>query len=192
LILLAAALEQIGGDEACAEADALRLTLEGSIEIVEQCEVRATATLERLRSAAAAQSRRRAVLEGLASLGYEVSEQMETAWVANGRVVLRQPARPGYGVEIGGGADAGRVQVRTVAFRDAGAAPDAARDRDAETLWCGEFGELRERFASAGGEIVIEQALGIGVAPLRAVGAIAEPPRDAQAELAQTIERRLK
>jgi hypothetical protein len=38
----------------------------------------------------AAVERRRAVLEGLASLGYEVSEGMATAWVKQGRVVLRK------------------------------------------------------------------------------------------------------
>jgi hypothetical protein len=38
----------------------------------------------------AAVERRRAVLEGLASLGYEVSEGMATAWVKEGRVVLRK------------------------------------------------------------------------------------------------------
>jgi hypothetical protein len=38
----------------------------------------------------AAEERRRAVLEGLAALGYEVSEGMATAWVDSGRVVLRK------------------------------------------------------------------------------------------------------
>ena len=51
----------------------------------------------------AAEERRRAVLEGLASLGYEVSEGMATAWVTGGRVVLRKAANPGYGVELSGG-----------------------------------------------------------------------------------------
>jgi hypothetical protein len=42
----------------------------------------------------AAEERRRAVLEGLASLGYEVSEGMATAWVEGGRVVLERPLVP--------------------------------------------------------------------------------------------------
>ena len=94
--------------------------------------------------------------------------------------MLRQTARPDYGVEIGGGGDAGRVQLRTVAFREATAVPDAARDRDAETIWCGELGELRERFAQDGGEIRIEQALGVGAAPLRSVGSLSEPVQPVQ------------
>ena len=57
--------------------------------------------------AMAAEERRRAVLEGLASLGYEVSEGMATAWVKDGRVVLRKAANPGYGVELSGGSTVG-------------------------------------------------------------------------------------
>jgi hypothetical protein len=42
----------------------------------------------------AAEERRRAVLEGLSALGYEVSEGMATAWVEGGRVVLRKARQP--------------------------------------------------------------------------------------------------
>ncbi|YCI88526.1 hypothetical protein M1D99_12320 [Pseudomonas sp. R3-41] len=38
----------------------------------------------------AALARREAVLDGLASLGYEVREGMATAWVETGKVVLRK------------------------------------------------------------------------------------------------------
>src|SRR5262249_48092736 len=59
-------------------------------------------TQEDLRTLAA-DARRRAVLRGLASLGYEVSEGMATAWVQGGQVVLRKAANPDYGVELAGG-----------------------------------------------------------------------------------------
>ncbi|MCS3933008.1 hypothetical protein M2175_008039 [Bradyrhizobium elkanii] len=42
----------------------------------------------------AAEERRRAVLEGLAGLGYEVSKGMATAWVQNGQIVIRKAANP--------------------------------------------------------------------------------------------------
>jgi hypothetical protein len=64
----------------------------------------------------AAEERRRAVLEGLASLGYEVSEGMATAWVEGGRVVLRKAASPGYGVELSGGSQSDVLQVRAVSI----------------------------------------------------------------------------
>jgi hypothetical protein len=48
----------------------------------------------------------RAVLGGLAGLGYEVSEGMATAWVKDGRVVLQKAASPGYRIELSGGSRA--------------------------------------------------------------------------------------
>jgi hypothetical protein len=65
--------------------------------------------------AMAAEERRRAVLEGLASLGYEVSEGMATAWINGGRVVLRKAANPGYGVELSGGS---KSDLRQVTFNN--------------------------------------------------------------------------
>jgi hypothetical protein len=87
----------------------------------------------------AAEERRRAVLEGLASLGYEVSEGMATAWVEGGRVVLRKAASPGYGVELSGGSQSDVLQVRAVSIGNPADARDTSRDRDIETIWCGEF-----------------------------------------------------
>jgi len=108
-------------------------------------------------------SRRLAVLQGLASLGYEVSEGMATAWVKNGKVILRRAASPGYGVEIASGAAAERLQVRAVNFGGS----DDARDRDMETIWCGEFERLRQIVAKSGGEVYIEKATPVGVTPLK-------------------------
>ena len=84
--------------------------------------------------AMAAEERRRAVLEGLAGLGYEVSEGMATAWVEGGRVVLRKAANPGYGVELSGGSKSDLLQVRAVAFGnstdDAGHKPGPRHGND--------------------------------------------------------------
>jgi hypothetical protein len=76
---------------------------------------RADFLIEEEFKAMAAAERRRAVLEGLASLGYEVSEGMATAWVQNGQIVLRKAANPGYGVELSGGSKSDLLQVRAVA-----------------------------------------------------------------------------
>ena len=48
----------------------------------------------------AATARRRAVLGGLAKLGYEVRETMATAWANDGRLVLRKPNANDYGIEL--------------------------------------------------------------------------------------------
>ncbi|PAL20639.1 hypothetical protein [Sphingopyxis sp. GW247-27LB] len=126
--------------------------------------------LDQWRAARAAQGRRAAVLEALAGMGYEVREEMSAAWAADGALLLSNPARPGYGMEVrGGGQSAERIQMRAVAFEANGVGPDRGRDRDAETLWCGDISRLRERLTEAGDEFAIERALEIGATPLKRV-----------------------
>ncbi|WP_028693644.1 hypothetical protein [Pseudomonas cremoricolorata] len=125
---------------------------------------RAEAVLAEHANALAAEARRQAVLQGLASLGYEVREGMATGWAQTGRVVLRKPATPGYGVEVGGQAESGRLQVRAVALH---AERDRQRDRDIETLWCGDFQRLQALLQAQGDSLSIERALQIGEVPLK-------------------------
>ncbi|ELL4312289.1 hypothetical protein QFP33_001590 [Pseudomonas aeruginosa] len=132
-------------------------------ELTERCNAILTAHLQQQ----AALARRQAVLRGLASLGYEVREGMATAWAQTGRVVLRKPATPGYGLEVGGKADNGRLQLRAVALN---ANRDSQRDRDIETLWCGEFQRLQALLAAQGGELSVERALGVGEVALKEIG----------------------
>ena len=155
--------------ETLKEAAAVLAGIDGAPESLGVVEEQAKAVLARSRADLTAHARRHAVLTGLATLGYQVTEVMETAWVRNGRVVLKKASQPGYGIEIGGGADAARLQVRSVAFRSASATVDPGRDRDAETMWCGDLARLRLQFAADGGEIVIERALAVGATPLRVV-----------------------
>jgi hypothetical protein len=117
----------------------------------------------------AAAARRRAVLQGLASLGYQVNEGMATAWVHGGRVVLRKAANPDYGVELSGGTRSDRLQVRTVGFGNPEMVRNAARDRDIETAWCGEFEKLQAFLARSGGSLDIETALAPGAVPIKVV-----------------------
>lgn len=128
----------------------------------EQCKMTIASFLQERVSTA----RRNAILEGLASLGYEVREGMETAWAEEGRVVLRKTSTPGYGVEIGGRAQEGRLQVRAVSLSGA---HERSRDRDIETIWCGEFTRLQALLAQGGNELVIEQALAVGQVPLKVI-----------------------
>ncbi|MGY4399300.1 hypothetical protein [Bradyrhizobium sp. USDA 3315] len=136
----------------------------------------------------AAAERRRAVLEGLASLGYEVSEGMATAWVQNGQIVLRKAANPDYGVELLGGSRSDLLQVRAVGIGSSAEARDANRDRDMETIWCGEFDRLKALVAKAGGNVAMEFARPVGQFPLKIVS-----DRDAshQADVAIRAQREL-
>lgn len=156
-----------------AEAAALRLEIEQALaksdsndqEIVKRADFLIEAEVRSM----AAEERRRAVLEGLASLGYEVSEGMMTAWVSGGRVVLRKPANPGYGVELSGGSQTDVMQVRAVCIGNPDEARDAGRDWDMETIWCGEFERLQSLVAKAGGNVSIESARPVGQYPLKVI-----------------------
>ncbi len=177
--LLATSAElQAAGLEADEDGAAIDALDEGAI--IERT-AKARATLEAHLAARAADARRTAVLHGLAGLGYEVAEGMSTTWVNDGRLVLRNATRPDYGVEVSGG-DSGRMQMRAVAFEAGGLGPDPSRDRDAETIWCGDVTGLEERLAKIGGGLVIERALPIGATPLKRIAiAVSTDPGSAAA-----------
>lgn len=163
LLLARAELGAAGGtatDVTPAESDAASL----------EAEIASTrAAIEDLTAGRAAAARRTAVLEGLARLGYEVTEGMSTSLADEGRLVLRSAARPDYGVEVAAVAGTERMQMRPVAFDAGGVGPDPGRDRDAETIWCGDVSTLQDALASAGGGLVIERALPIGATPLKRI-----------------------
>lgn len=116
-----------------------------------------------------AAARRRAVLEGLSNLGYEVKEQMATAWVKDGRIVVSKPGSTDYGVEIGAPADASKMQVRLVGSDRPATPRDSRRDTDMETIWCSEFSKMKAHLAESGTDIIIERALGVGVQPVKTI-----------------------
>ena len=129
----------------------------------------ANAAIEQAQRSLAASARRRAILEGLATLGYEVRETMATAWARDGRLVVRKPGATDYGVELAAPEDAARLQVRLVGAQNPVQPRGAARDRDQETTWCSEFSELRKLIAKAGGELQIERALEVGAQAVKTV-----------------------
>lgn len=117
----------------------------------------------------AAVSRRRAILTGLASLGYEVREGMTTSWVRDGRILLRKPGSPDYGVELGAPADAARLQIRLVGSDRPTTPRSTQRDRDQEAIWCSEFGKLQDLIAKSSGELIIERAQPVGAVAVKTV-----------------------
>ncbi|NTF64967.1 hypothetical protein [Rhizobium rhizogenes] len=133
----------------------------------------AGAVLEAALTEQAEVDRRRAVLDGLAELGYEVKEGMQTAWVENGRVILKSKKSLGYGIEIGGD-PSNNMQVRTVAFANPEDPRDAVADVSAETEFCGDFSALQAKIAVSGGELSITKALGVGATPVKRVSATQE------------------
>jgi hypothetical protein len=171
-----------------AVAQALRGRIEAALEtkdgslapaLIEEADAFVQGELRAL----AADARRRAVLRGLASLGYEVSEGMATAWVQGGQVVLRKAANPDYGIELGGGTKSERLQVRAVVFGGSKSPRNVARDRDMEAVWCSEFTQLRTLFSKSGGGIEIEHALPVGATSLKL---IEDPKRHEEADEVET------
>jgi hypothetical protein len=59
--------------------------------------------------------------------------------------------------------------MRPVAFTAGADGPNPARDRDAETIWCGDVAALETKLGSTGGGLVIEQSLPIGATPLKRI-----------------------
>jgi hypothetical protein len=130
--------------------------------------VQTEAKIKTHRESAAAEARRTAILGGLASLGYHVTEGMTLASPKDGRLVLRSTTRPDYGVEVSS-AGSERMQLRAVVFDVDGDTADRARDRDAETIWCGEVSELGADLAKAGVGLVIEKSRPVGEVPLKRI-----------------------
>ncbi len=111
------------------------------------------------RKARALAAKRRAILKTLAELGYEAREGMETAWVKDGRLVMRRAANPEMGVEVRG---AEQLQFRPVRFGSEASANDRSRDRDIETVWCSDFYKLHEHVLRERGELKIERSTPVG------------------------------
>jgi hypothetical protein len=127
------------------------------------------ALLKEETKAMAGTSRREAILKGLSELGYEVRENMATAWAEDGRIVVKKPNEKVYGIELGAIEDAERMQVQLVSFEQANDASKAARDLDRETIWCSEFSCLKSLLEKSGAALHIEKALPAGSKPLKRV-----------------------
>ena len=123
----------------------------------------ARAVADREAQALIAIARRKAILSGLATLGYEIRATMETAWARDGRLIVKKPSRSDYGVELGAPADVSRLQLRLVGSETPSTPRTASRDKDEEIIWCGEFERLRALIVAQGGGVEIERAMAAGV-----------------------------
>jgi hypothetical protein len=146
--------------------------------------------LDEGRRQASAVARRRAVLGGLASLGYEVREGMEAAWAKEGRIVVRRPGTDDYGVELAAPVDASRMQARLVGSDQPSSPRNAMRDKDQETIWCGQFDQLRSVLADRGGHVEIERALPAGEQAVKTISLPSASP-SAEAEITRLQTRAL-
>jgi hypothetical protein len=142
----------------------LQVAARGAIAELQAAVAAAEQKLTELQAVQVADARRRAVLDGLQQLGYLVHEELSTATISGGRVVVRNPASTGYGVEIAAGAGMERLQVRTVAYDTN---RDSSGDIPAEKRWCDDFGALKGALKAQGSEVIVERAMGVGTVPLK-------------------------
>lgn len=142
----------------------LQAAARGAISELQAAVTAGEQRLTELQAAQVADARRRAVLDGLQQLGYLVHEELSTATSAGGRLVVRNPASTGYGVEIAAGVGMERLQVRTVAFDTN---RDSSGDIPAEQRWCDDFGALKEALKAQGSDVVVERAMGVGMVPIK-------------------------
>lgn len=178
-------LRRFDNEEAHSLVQQIRKALEHKrYDLFEALTLNASSVIEANVERHAAHARRTAILSGLASLGYEVAEGMETVWVRDGRLVVRCAVRPEYGVEVGGGSGAARLQLRAVAFSSSPSQRDATRDKDMEAAWCDEFAQMRELAQSNGVAIDIEKSFPVGTGALKVVDA---PNQVIEAETAADI-----
>lgn len=130
--------------------------------LIDNCEH----TLAKITEKTEAMYRQQVILQGLASLGYEVRHGMDTQWAKDGRLVLRNPSTLGYGIELAANAEVARMQVRAVKLTSES---NQQRDSDIETLWCSDFTKLQQWLAKQGSDLIIEKALPVGAVPLKSV-----------------------
>lgn len=171
LQLLTAELATAGIDVASWQAKVDQAAQQGSVESLRSLADEGRGELSDALRSKAALARRQAVLQGLAKLGYSVQEGMATTLAQDGRLVIKKPDMPGYGIEVAGGTANERLQVRAVALS---ASRDTTRDLDAESRWCQDFTRLQAELRVNGDELVIEKALPVGAVPLRVVEAEAD------------------
>lgn len=155
---LCAELAIFSGDEYSIIIDeALAATRSGSVAELTLLAEKLAAQITLAEQMVVAAAQRRTVLNGLSQLGYQVQDTDVKAWMDDGKVVVRHPSTPGYGLELGG--KQARFQARTVALS---AQRDTQRDKDVDAIWCNQHQQLQDLVAQSDAELVIERALPAG------------------------------
>lgn len=112
-------------------------------------------------------AQRAAVLRALAACGYEVGQNMQSAWVEDGQIVVHKPGESRYGVEFTAPNTGTAVQTRVVALGVSGRDPQ--RDKEIEEAWCSDFQKLRDLLSSGGFSTDLRHATAPGASPLKTI-----------------------
>lgn len=113
--------------------------------------------------------KRESLLSAFEKLGYVINEDMETAFVKNGRLVVNKNSGANYGVELGSPSSLQRIQLRVVSNQRNSHENTTADDIRAEEAWCEDFRKIKADFVSQGLFIEIDRQLEPGEASIKKV-----------------------
>lgn len=113
--------------------------------------------------------KREALLSAFENLGYEISEEMETAFVKNGRLIVNKNAGSQYGIELGSPSNLQRIQLRVVSNQENSSVNTTEDDIAAEESWCEDFNKIKADFSTQGMFFEIDRHLKPGEAEMKKV-----------------------
>ena len=95
--------------------------------------------------------KRKAVLESLRELGYDLHEGMETAITRGGKLVVQKRGDDEYAVAMAADDDLTLLQTEMIRFGEADdSLQQRLRDKEREESWCGDHSELLRKLAAKG------------------------------------------
>jgi hypothetical protein len=145
------------------------LLTKNNTENIKEAAQKAKRLYEQLSENIIVETRRNAIKKALTKAGYEVNDSMETAWVENGRLVVKKSKNSLYGVEFMSPKNLSRIQARVVADEDRSQERSKSLDKHQEDIWCDDFTEIREILERENLSIRVEKAHKVGVIPIKEV-----------------------
>ncbi|WP_405413926.1 hypothetical protein [Maribacter sp. Asnod1-A12] len=115
------------------------------------------------------EARRIAITSALEKAGYTINDNMQTAWVEDGRLVVKKESNSLYGVEIMSPTNLSRIQARVVADENRSNERSPSLDKNEEETWCDNIDQIRTLLADEDLEIIIDKMEEPGSIPLKEV-----------------------
>src|SRR5690606_12572652 len=103
-------------------------------------------------------SRREVILNALREIGFDIQENMSTAWIENRRIVVKKANEDDMGIELGATPDAKQMQIQIVSFQENNAQHSSEYEKSKEEAWCDEFQELKNLIKNNGANLEIQKA----------------------------------
>ena len=115
------------------------------------------------------EARRKAIRTALEKAGYEINDTMETAWVDNGRLIVKKTANSLYGVEFMSPNNLSRIQARVVADENRSNERSPGLDKNQEEIWCDDFDAIRALLNEDDLDIIVDKMQEPGAIKLKEV-----------------------